>query len=189
MTRAEISGWLQVIIGLVGLYFTVTNSAPALNALSSLSAGQGLPAEFDGAQGFIKVFLLILALSVLLSLVLIGVAILLAAVFRGLGAARPVHTAFSLMMSLLFAACGLTAAVYGNSTWVFAILFMLSCWVIAGIAGVSAGNDPEGDPFWVCLFLLGAASVVVGGLSQIGLNPTPVATNNEARAETLTPSA
>ena len=189
MTRAEASGWLQVIIGLVGLYFTVTNSAPALNALSSLSAGQGLPAEFDGAQGFIKVFLLILALSVLLSLVLIGVAILLAAVFRGMGGARPVHAALSLVMGLLFAACGLTAAVYGNSTWVFSILFMLSCWVIAGIAGVSDGADPEGDPFWICLFILGAASVVVGSFAQLGLNPPPVAASREVQAEASKPSA
>lgn len=175
---------MQVIIGLAGLYWTVANSAPALDALSSLTAGQALPAEFEGAQGFIRVFLLLLALLVLLSLVLIGVAILLAAVFRGLGAARPMHSAFCLTISLLFAASGLTAAVYGNSTWVFAILFMLSCWVLAGVAGVSPGGDGE-DMFWVALVFLGAASVVVGGLSQATLNTSNSAVSGDAPSSAM----
>lgn len=167
MTRVEVSGWIQVVTGLVGLYFTITNSGPALDALSRMGSGQGLPVEFQGAQGFIKVFLLILALSVLIALVLIGFAVLLGALFRGLGAANPLHASFSLVAALFFGSTAVTTAIFGNPIWVFAVLFMLSCLVLAGIAGV----DDSGEiGFWPCLFMFGAASVVVGGIAMIPMN-------------------
>ena len=163
------SGWLQVLIGLVGLYFTITSSAPALDALSRLGAGQSLPPEFTGVQGFIRVFLLVLALGVLVALVLIGLAIILATVFRTLGAGRPIHAAFSLVAALSFFALTITVAIYGNPVWVFSALFMLSCLVLAGIAAATkAADGPEEiDAYWGSLFLFGAASIVVGGFAMI----------------------
>ena len=181
VSRSEVSGWLQVVIGLVGLYFTVTNSGPALEALSRMGTGQGLPVEFQGAQGFIKVFLLILALSVLIALVLIGLAVLLGSLFKGLGAKNPLHASFSMTAAIFFGSVGVTGAIFGNPVWVFAVLFMLSCLVLTGVAGIDDGEDRG---FWPCLFVLGAASVFVGGLSMI-----PMTAQKQTSALTEGPAA
>lgn len=170
MSRTEISGWIQVVTGLVGLYFTVTSSAPALQALNQLGTSGGLPAEFQGAQGFIKVFLVLLAIIVLLCLVLIGLSILLGALFRGLGAKAPQHASFALVMALVFMAISLTLGVFGHALWLVTGMIGLLLGLVAGVAAADGTQDSiwgtVGVGTFVILLAGGGATAIMAGVSH-----------------------
>lgn len=177
MTRAEVAGWLQLLVALVGLYLAVTNGGAALEAIGQVGAGQGLPSEFKGAQGAIRVFIFIVILITLLALFFVGLAIVLGGLFRHLGAIMPLHSAFALIAAIVLGSAGLTLAIFGNYIWIPLIFLAGVCAVCSGIAAY----DETKEIYWP-LGLVGGVAVVLFGIiiTAFASNPTTPAPTDAA---------
>lgn len=167
ITRAEISGWIQVALAVVGLFFTVKQAYPALGAIEQFSSGKGLPQEFQGAQGSIQVFLVILSMATFLMLLFVGLAVVLGGLFRHLDASAPRHAAFSLVSAVILGAAAFTLSIFGNLVWVPASLLCVLSIVLAGIAAVEKQGQDESF-FWI-VTIGGIPAAVVFGIFVVGL--------------------
>jgi hypothetical protein len=176
--RAELSGWVQVVIGLVGLYFTVTQGGPALEAISAVGAGRALPPEFTGIHGGIRVFLFLLTLVTTLAFLLIGLGIVLGAVFRHVGAKMPLHGAYAVISAIVLLCASLSFAIFDILLWPITSLLALLCVVLSCIAGI----DDEGEFFYIVL-IGGVAGSMFVGIAASAIMGSPRALPSEVTAK------
>lgn len=166
MPRSEISGWVQVIIGLVGLYLTVQNGGPALDAISKLSRAGQLPPDFAGAQGVIRVFIFLLMLTTTLAMLAIGLGVLLAAVFRRLGAHMPIMASFSFIGTVFLGCLTLTLAIFEAPVWVLSGLLT----GLGVVLTAMAGGYPNRNAYFITLGMGGSILVFIGMLAAGALS-------------------
>ncbi|MDP2260649.1 MAG: hypothetical protein Q8J89_13135 [Caulobacter sp.] len=180
MTRAEISGWIQVVLAIVGLYFTIKQAYPAIDALGQVGFGKGLPSNFQGSQGAIQVFLVVLVLMTLLMLLFVGLAVILGALFRQLDAKSPRHAAFSLVASVVLGAATFSLAMFGSLVWIPGALLSVLLMVGSGLAAVTSMEEEEGGLFWVLVIVGIPASVLFGiFIAALVAGPQDVPSNPE----------
>lgn len=118
MSRIEISGYVQIVVGIVGIIATLLTAPTILDAVGSLTAGGAMPAEFAGASGAIRIFSVLAILFVLALLVVLGVAVTLSTLFGSLGAHHPVIAALGITCGTLALAVTTTLAILGIRFWV-----------------------------------------------------------------------
>lgn len=178
MTRNELAAWLQVALGLAGLFVAVNQGGAALDAIGSIAGGNAsLPPEFAGSQGIVRVFLFLLVLVICGALSMVGLAILMSSLFRHIGAQHPHHVAFAFVVGLLLIVTAMTSGIFGNLIWIWAGGSAVLSLVSAGVAGVSK----DSDEFWATVAIGGFFMVILCGIATaiVALppqqqTPTPV---------------
>lgn len=167
MTALEISGYVQIVIGMAGIGVTMLTAPHVFDAASRIRAGEGLPREFSGAAGFVRVFTITFALVVFTFLIGLGLAVTLATVARAMGSAWPMLTASLLIGAVLGIALTATFAIYRSN--LAAPAFVGSVLLI--VLGMVAALHRDLDGFWgamgvgIAIFIatsLGAIMVVAG---------------------------
>lgn len=143
MSRLEISGYVQIVIGLVGIVVTLLTAPTILDAFGQVTAGQGLPPEFNTVSGAIRIFGVMLVLAILVLLVIIGASITLSTFFKAAGAGHPTFAASALVIGLFGMATSATFGIFRNPLWVPAFVGSFGALLSAGAA--MGSNDPEGE--------------------------------------------
>lgn len=123
-------GIAGTIVGIVGIYFSVVQSAAALNALGEFVVGTEIPPEFQGLAGRAQIFFLAFFAGISSLALLVGIAMILRICLILLGSRFPWHSALCTLMGLLFV--GLSAALIGVSSFAVAFFLVqaLYCFVI-----------------------------------------------------------
>jgi hypothetical protein len=134
MSRIEISGYIQIVLGIVGIVTTILTAPQLLDAVGTISAGGTMPSEFQGASGAIKIFCIMLILSVLTFLVTFGVAITLSTLTKALGAHHPLIASTGLTVGLVASALTTTLAVLRIPYWVPGFVGSLGLFVVGFVA-------------------------------------------------------
>ncbi|MFN4097309.1 MAG: hypothetical protein ACK4GG_11130 [Sphingomonas sp.] len=135
MSRVEISGYLQIVVGVVGIIVTVLTAPAMLDAVGGLASGQAMPQEFRSVSGFIRVFCVLFVLVALLMMILIGMSITLGTLFKALNANHPTTAATLLVLAILASTISVTLAVFATYFWVpgviasvgLTVMFLTAC--------------------------------------------------------------
>ena len=69
MSRSEISGYVQIVTGAVGIIVTVLASRAMLDALGKIRPSGNLPPEFSGISGAVRIFAVLFCDALLCALV------------------------------------------------------------------------------------------------------------------------
>jgi hypothetical protein len=180
MTRLEISGYVQIVIGLVGIVATLLTAPAILDAFGQVTAGQGLPQEFNNVSGAIRVFGVMLVLGVLLLLVVMGASITLSALFKAAGAGHPTFAASALILGVCGMAATATFGVFRSPLWVPGFVGSLGALLSAGAA--MGKGDPDGTVpgtisviFLILVLITGAGALAA--MSRPGIEE-PLTLNN-----------
>lgn len=163
--KTELVAYLQMAIGLAGIVVTLMATPSFLDGMYRIRAGEGLPDQFGGIAGGVRVFCIVFVMLVFAFLVVLGLSLALADVAIGLGAARPVLAA-----ALMVAALGVTAAT------VTLAVYRLNAALPAALATVTLGGmsllaalDPSPVLFWSALTTGALAMVGAGIFARHGL--------------------
>lgn len=171
--RTEIAAWLQVVVAIAGLLITLNLGGPAFDALQNLGDGS-LPDEFVGAQGFLKAFLLLLVIVVLLGLLFVGLGVALGGLFRACGARSPLHAAFSFIAFLVLVTLAACSAIFLFPMMpLLGLLALSSLFLCAYSTQAEAGGEEGG--FYSAGLVLGVLSIAAGGVAALFAS-IPVAT-------------
>jgi glucan phosphoethanolaminetransferase (alkaline phosphatase superfamily) len=160
MSRAEIAAWVQVVLGGLSLILTSLTATPAINAAVRASSVQEYSGSFQGAQGAIQIFAVVLVMAASMAFLLIGLAVILGRLFTLIEASAPYHAAFCVAVALLLVAVTATTAFLGSGLWIWPLLQAIVCVILAGQAQV----DPGKETFWT-LMIVGSVSSFLVGLS------------------------
>ncbi|SRR5258705_3337107 len=165
MTRLEISGYVQVVIGLVGIVITLLTAPSILDAFGQVTAGHGLPNEFNTVSGAIRVFGVMLVLAVLLLLTIMGASITLSTLFKATGAGHPTFAATALVLGVFGMAATATFGVFRSPLWVPGFVGSLGALLSGGAA--MGKDDPDGTaPGMLALIFL--ILFLMSGLGTLG---------------------
>jgi hypothetical protein len=172
MSRVEISGYVQIVIGIVGIVLTLLTAPTILDAVGAVSSGGGMPADFAGASGAIRIFAVLTILFVLGLLVVLGAAITLSTLFRALGAHHPVVAAFGITCGTLALAVTATLAILGIRFWVAGFVGTLGLFVVGVVA---CKDEPELQGVGIAA-LIGLALFLITGLGTLITSPVTSST-------------
>ena len=153
----ELNSYMQMAIGLVGILVTVLSSPSFVDGFYKIRAADGLPPQFEGLAGGIRLFCVMFVLLIFGFLVLLGLAMTLTRIAAGMGAARPMLCASFLVAGLTCLAVTATLAAYRSSYAVPAAVSALTLVLL----GVASGMSGDTLLLWVTLG--------VGGLTAVGL--------------------
>lgn len=165
MTKAEISGYVQIVIGAVGIIITILTSPTMLDAIGQIGNASSLPPEFSGASGAIRIFSVLFVLFAFTLLVMIGLAIVLAPVFQSAGSARPFLTAFFGVAAMTSLAVTATLAILSISYWVAGFV---GAGTLIWLSFTAGDHDPRGQKMLVAAVVGSIVFLFVGGATAIG---------------------
>jgi hypothetical protein len=118
MSRLEISGYIQIVIGIVGIVVTVLTAPAMLDALGNVGGKGALPPEFAGVGGAIRIFSVLFVLIVMILVVLLGLSITISTLAKALGACHPLAVALCTTLGASALAVTITLGVIGSSLWI-----------------------------------------------------------------------
>jgi len=101
MTRVEISGYIQIVVGVVGIVLTLLTAPSVIDAFGDVASGEGLPPALNSFSGGVRVFAVMLVLCLLVLLVAVGASITLSTLFKAAGATHPILSASCLVLGVL----------------------------------------------------------------------------------------
>lgn len=181
MTRSEISGYVQTVIGAIGIIVTILASPAMLDAFGQIGSSNGLPSEFGGISGAVRIFAVLFVLFCFVLLLMIGLSLVLSTVFRALGSGYPFLTGLFAIATVMCLAVTVTLAVLDVNFWItgFIAVFTLVWMTFAS----TQEPDEEGEALGTVaviaivgsiLFLISGAITVIGNASAIDseLEPT-----------------
>lgn len=169
MSRAEISGYVQIVIGAVGIIVTVLASPAMLDALGQIGPSGNLPPEFSGISGAVRIFAVLFVMLCFVLLLMIGLALVLSAVFRALGSGHPFLTGFFAIATVVCLAVTVTLAVISINYWIagFIASFMLVWMTFASTE--KAEEDGSASSSLGTIGLIGSILfLITGGITAIG---------------------
>ena len=143
MSRVEISGYIQIVVGIIGIVLTLLTAPTILDAFGSIASGKEMPVEFANASGVIRIFCVLFILFILLLLVVMGMAITLSTIFKALGASNPTLASLLGVIGIVSLALTATLAVLGVRFWVPGAVGTLGLFVMSFVA--CADDDQYGN--------------------------------------------
>jgi hypothetical protein len=143
MSRLELSGYVQIVIGLVGIIVTLLTAPTILDAFGQLTGGHGLPSEFNSVSGGIRIFAVMVVLAMLVMLVVIGASITLSTLFTAAGAGRPMLAASCVVVGVFGMALCATFGALQSLLWIPAFVGSLGV-LLVGAASMGT-KDPSGE--------------------------------------------
>ena len=159
---SEISGYLQIVIGLIGIILTITNARSLVPDFDLFTKAQGAPPGLDNFSGFLRILIVILLLILMIFLLSMGFSVTLGAIYETLGAKYPILAASMTIISLIALALTVAMALYRYRFWVSGFIGSVGSGVAATVAAV---ND-DLSTFWttVVIFLFAFGTTGVGTL-------------------------
>jgi len=145
MSRVEISGYVQIIVGVIGTVVTVLTAPSMLDAVDAMGSGQVLPPEFAGVGGAMRIFSVVFVLAAFLFLIALGLAITFSTLTKALGAQFPLICAAMAVGALVAFAATITLAALGTPLWKPGFVGGLSLVILAIVAGAHNGLEA----FWI----------------------------------------
>jgi hypothetical protein len=163
MTSIEISGYVQIVIGIAGIGVTMLTAPASLDAMNRVRIGEGLPSEFGGASGMVRVFAITFAFTVFTFLIGLGLSVTLSTIARAMGAANPMLMSAMMIGALFCLATSGTLAIYRSPFAVpgfvgSVLLVILSC--VAALQATSEGFWPTLAFGTVIFMVTGVASLI-----------------------------
>lgn len=174
MTRAEVSGYVQIVIGAIGIVVTILASPAMLDAIGQMGGSGNLPPEFTGISGAVRIFAVLFVMFCFALLLVIGLSMVLSTVFRVIGSGHPFLTSLFAVMATLCLSVTVTLAVLHINYWItgflaFGTLFWM-CFAstakpdedseaISGIAGIAAGGS-------ILFLICGAVTVLANAAAS-----------------------
>jgi hypothetical protein len=150
------------VIGAVGIVVTLLNVPTILDAAGRVGAGEGLPPEFEGAGGMVRVFTTAFAFVVFTFLICLGLAVTLSSLASALGAPFPMLTSSLFVAGLLSLAVTVTLALYRSPFFVAAFVGTLLAFLLGSVAAV----ERELNVFWAT-FTLGLIAFLITGFGTL----------------------
>jgi len=188
MSRLEISGYIQIVVGLVGIVLTILTAPALLDAVGQVSSGEGMPAEFSGVGGAIRVFCVLMILFVLVLLVILGLSTTLSALTRALGAKHPFLAALTAVAALVSLAVTVTLGAFESAFWAAGFVGSLG-WCVLSFVACRDGEDLKsfsdtGVTFVILLLATGLGTLFfqMGVDAQVVASPPVSGGDNPIRA-------
>jgi type III secretory pathway component EscU len=141
---SEISGYIQIVIGLTGIIITLVNVQRLIPDINLFTNAKGAPPELHNFSSFMRVLIVVILLLLMLFLLGMGFAVTLSTVYRSLGAQYPLLSASMTILTLTSLAVTLAMALYRYRFWVAGFVGSAGGFVLATVAAL---NDDLAN-FW-----------------------------------------
>ena len=161
MNSYDVSGYLQIAIGIVGIVLTLVNVQKLVPDIEQFTKGTGAPPELDNLSGFFRVCIVLTLLLLMLFLIAFGFSVVLSEAYKGLGAKYPQLSAAMTVAALLSLSVSLSLAAYRNSYWISGIVGTLG----AGLGAVISAVNPDIGTYWTVATLFTIAFLVSGAFT------------------------
>jgi hypothetical protein len=164
MSAADVSGYVQILIGVVGIVLTLTNIRSLVPDIDHFTKGKGAPPELDNLSGFIRVYVVIFLLILMVFLICFGFSVTISALYEGLSAKFPLLAASMTTMGLIALTLTITLSSYRNRFWVPGVVGTFSAMVLSIISAV----NPDISVFWTTFVVLSVVFLVTGVATAVG---------------------
>jgi hypothetical protein len=175
VNRLELSGYAQIVVGVVGILVTVFSAPSLLETFDTIGSGHSMPPELKTLTEGAKLFGLLLILLSLVFLMLLGIATTVSVALSKIGLPHPLLLSTVATGALFTLAVALTLALLGNPYWVAAFIagfgMAVSAWV-----GVRTKFEEADFSITAGLFLLlflGTGLVTLMAEHPAPQNPAP----------------
>lgn len=158
MNRMELAAWVQVAVGAIGLAVAALGLTPTINAILRATTSNGTSMPFQGTEGAVQLFALVLVVATSLVFVSIGVAAILGRLFSLIHASAPFYAAFCVVVAMLLISVGATMGLLGVSYWIWPVLQACLLVILAGQSQI----DVDKQGFFLLLFIGSVVCFVVG---------------------------
>lgn len=170
MSRIEISGYVQIVIGVLGTAATLLTASSFIDAFGMVAATGQMPHQFVGASGTIRIFSVLVLLFVFLLLVALGMGVTLSTLVKALGANHPVLVSLAAVLGVLSLAATATLAITGSSYWVAGFVGSLGLLTISIISCRDDNRHHRASiaalAFLVIFLATGAGTLIAGAASH-----------------------
>jgi lysylphosphatidylglycerol synthetase-like protein (DUF2156 family) len=181
MTKSEVSGYVQIVIGAIGIVVTILTAPAMLDAIGQIGGPSGLPPEFAGVSGAVRIFSVLFVLFAFAMLLMLGLALVMVPVFRSLGSAHPFLTGFFTVATVVSLAMTATLAALGINYWIAGFVASLS---LIWMTFATLEKDKEDEEYGGIAVVATVGSIIflfVGGITAMG---NAASNNSPAKAET-----
>lgn len=158
MSAAEISGYVQIVIGLIGIALTITNIRKLVPDINLFAGKNGAPPGLDNASGFLRILLLFCLLNFTAFLICMGFSITLSSVYKSLSANSPLLSSSMTIAAIVSMSVTSAMGLYRIRFWVPGFVGSTG---LAACAIVSAVT-PSMDVFWTAAGISLALVAVTG---------------------------
>jgi hypothetical protein len=138
MEKAEVIGYVQIIVGLVGIVLTLINVKKLVPDIELFTNQKGAPPGLDNFAGFVRILTVTTILALMIFLVCVGFSVTLSTAYEALGAKFPLLSASLTIFSLISFSTTVTIALYRNRFWVAGLVGTLGCGLCALVAAVNS---------------------------------------------------
>ena len=164
MSRLEISGYVQIVIGIIGIVLTILTAPTLLSAIGQIGSRGAMPVEFGGISGAIRIFSVLFVLFVLVLLVILGLAITLSTLLKALGAEHPFIASFTAVSSVVALAVTVTLGATGSSLW---IPGFVGCLGLAFVSLAACRDDEKLEVVWTVAIIFTVIFLGTGAANRL----------------------
>lgn len=158
MSPTEISGYIQIVLGLIGIVLTITNVRKLVPDIDLFVNQNGLPPELESSSGFIRIAFLFLLITTTVFLICAGFSITLSTVYKALEASHPILSSSMTIGSIVSMSVTAAMALYKIRFWVAGFVGTTGCAASAVAAAVAA----DIGTFWVVVGITLALVAITG---------------------------
>lgn len=152
MSRMEVQGYVNIVIGAIGIAVTILTAPSLLDTLSHIGGGGAIPKELASVGGAIRIFAVLFILIVFMAVLLFGLSVTLSSVFRAFEAKHPTISAMLCVSSLTALAVTMTLAFLDNIFWVPGFVGTIGL-VVAMLTSLRDDDEHGGTWGVIALFL------------------------------------
>ncbi|MBB4097878.1 hypothetical protein [Sphingomonas kyeonggiensis] len=161
MNRIEVSGYIQIVVGIIGIVVTILTAPAMLDAIGSIASGQSLPHEFSNVSGILRVFCVIFILIILMTLIIFGMSITLSSLLNILGANHPMMASTFFILGVTAFSVTATLGLFKILLWIPGVVGAIGCLVVFLVA---CFDDEKMENIWgtfgICIFVFLATGFV-----------------------------
>lgn len=163
MSSADISGYIQIILGIVGIVLTLTNVQKLVPDIQHFTKGKGAPPELDNLSGFIRVVVVFTLLVLMFFLIAFGFSVVLSQAFNALGAVFPQLSSAMTILSLLSLSITLALAAYKNSYWIPGVVGTTG----SALSAIISAVNPDLGTYWIVTSIFIALFLISGAITVL----------------------
>jgi hypothetical protein len=149
MSASEISGYIQIVLGLIGIFLTITNIRKLVPDINLFTGGNGVPPGLDNTSGFLRIVLLLCLLNITAFLICMGLTVTLSTLYQNLLASHAVLASSMTIASIIAMSVSSAMAMYRIRFWIPGFVGTVG----AAACAIAAATSVEIEPFWVAAVL------------------------------------
>ena len=163
MNSADVIGYIQIVVGIVGIILTLTNFQNLVPEVGHFANGRGAPPELDNLSGFIRVSIVLTILLLMLFMITFGFSVVLSQAFAVLGARFPQLSSVMTIISLLSLSITLALAAFRNSYWISGVVGALG----SGLGAIVAAVNDDLGTYWLVTSIFIVLFLITGAITVI----------------------